>query len=338
MNRGVMKMTRHLKKNEHGFTLVEIMTVVAIVGLIAAMSMPNLLRAKVNANEAAALGTLRSLHNGLESFRFSQIPPVFPSDFTPLASAVPPHVNATLATSVTTTTGLAAIQALPGYKGYCFRYAPDLANGPTRIYNYNIWAIPKTIDVSGGRTFLINTGGTLYVSTGSNQQGGDDAAVTPTLPFDQLPPGWTPAGGSCFLAGTPILLANGKTLPIERIKIGDLVLAFDEATKSLKKDKVKKFFVHQTNQYLIINGRLKVTTNHPTYSKGKWIEIGKLKVGDELRDAQGKALPITSIQRIKEKVTVYNLEVNPYHTYIADGIVVHNKGGAPGCPPVCSGT
>ena len=134
---------------------------------------------------------------------------------------------------------------------------------------------------------------------------------------------------SCFLSGTPVLLASGKTLPIEALKVGDEIFAFDEKTKSLKRDKVKEFFTHDAEDYLIVNGTLKVTGNHPVYSEGKWTEIGKLKVGDKLLDSKGGPLPITSIQKIHEKVKVYNLEVNPYHTYIAGGVVVHNKPSPP---------
>lgn len=130
---------------------------------------------------------------------------------------------------------------------------------------------------------------------------------------------------SCFLAGTPILMADGSLKPIEDVKVGDALIAFDEKTKTFKEDKVLKFFVHHTNKYLLINDYLKVTANHPVYHDGKWTEIGKLKIGDHILNAKGASEPIVSIKKIKEKVMVYNLEVNPYHTYVAGGIVAHNK-------------
>lgn len=137
----------------------------------------------------------------------------------------------------------------------------------------------------------------------------------------------------CFLAKTPILMADGSTKPIENVKVGDLILAFDEETKTLKEDKVSKFFEHDADEYLVINENLKATANHPVYSEGKWTEIGKLKVGDKLLNAQGKPEEIKSIKLVKEPVKVYNLEVNPYNTYIASGIVVHNKDERIPCPP-----
>ena len=134
-----------------------------------------------------------------------------------------------------------------------------------------------------------------------------------------------PDNGGCFLAGTPILMADGSLMSIEDVGVGDILMAFDEETGELKEDKVSKFFKHEANEYLIINGHLRLTKNHPVYSNGEWVEIGKLKIGDNLISAMGKPEAITSIEEIAEDVSVYNLEVNPYNTYIAGGIVVHNK-------------
>lgn len=47
------------KTNDHGFTLLELMFVVGIIALIAAIAIPNMLRARSEANEASAIGDLR---------------------------------------------------------------------------------------------------------------------------------------------------------------------------------------------------------------------------------------------------------------------------------------
>ena len=54
---------------QRGFTLVEVMIVVAIIALLAAIAIPNVLRGRTTANETASIGNMRAIASGLEMYR-----------------------------------------------------------------------------------------------------------------------------------------------------------------------------------------------------------------------------------------------------------------------------
>ena len=83
------------KLNRRGFTLVEIMIVVAIIGLLAAIAIPNLLRARMNASDGAMKTGMRLMSSANESYRAAQATPTYAPDLDALIDAVPPYLDST---------------------------------------------------------------------------------------------------------------------------------------------------------------------------------------------------------------------------------------------------
>lgn len=115
------------------------MIVVAIIALLAAIAIPNLLRAKVSANDALAQSTLRSLSTASETFGTANNGN-YPTNITSLTGATPPYLNT--AYCGTTVSG--------------FTYTCTFNAG-----HYTYTAGVVTLNTTGTTTFTITTGGVL---------------------------------------------------------------------------------------------------------------------------------------------------------------------------------
>ncbi|MBS0632430.1 MAG: Hint domain-containing protein [Verrucomicrobia bacterium] len=139
----------------------------------------------------------------------------------------------------------------------------------------------------------------------------------------------------CFLPDTPVTLADGTRRAISAVQVGDAVLAFT-ADGTIVRTAVRHVLTHEVTSYLILRTagvELHVTEEHPFYvGNGTFRTAEALHAGDTVYAYDGHGLVpqrILALEHIRAPVTVYNLQTGEPHTFLADGIAVHNKGG--GC-------
>src|SRR5579864_1181064 len=109
-----------MRNKQKGFSLIELLIVVAIILIIAAIAIPNLLRSKIAANQASAVGSLRTLNTACIAFStsYGQFPAAL-TNLGPVGSGTASSTSADLIDSV-----LSAGQK----SGYVFTFTPGTAN------------------------------------------------------------------------------------------------------------------------------------------------------------------------------------------------------------------
>ena len=129
-------------RNQQGFTLIELMIVVAIIAIIAAIAIPSLQNARKAGIESTIIGTMRSIATVNNQYKIQN--GVYYPDLTALSTAMP--------------------QLAPGGGGVLDSYQASYT-GSTETWALTAW--PNTVGVDGDRSFFVDTSGVIRESSGA---------------------------------------------------------------------------------------------------------------------------------------------------------------------------
>ncbi len=146
-----------------GFTLIELMIVIAIIAIIAAIAIPNLIQARKHGNEASAIGGLKTIGTSQAIFREGDKEQDGNLDYGMLS-----ELNNTKVVDSVIGSGTK--------QGYFFQV----------VYSFNtsefLWfglANPSLAGTTGDRYFAANQAGVIFYTTGLNLQPDTDTCVLP---------------------------------------------------------------------------------------------------------------------------------------------------------------
>jgi len=160
---------------QKGFSLIELLIVVAIILIIAAIAIPNLLRARMAANESSAVASIRTINTGMVTYNSTYPTVGYAAGLTNLGGVAPCTASSTTACLID------SVLAAGTKSGYTFTATG--AGGPPAV-QYYATAVPVTLNQTGIRSFCSSEDAVVRVDP-TGVIAGSEAACQALLPLNQ---------------------------------------------------------------------------------------------------------------------------------------------------------
>jgi superfamily I DNA/RNA helicase len=151
----------------------------------------------------------------------------------------------------------------------------------------------------------------------------------------------------CLVEGTLVTMGDGSRRPIEQVRVGDQVMSWLGAGRFAPARVARTHRATRPSGVAVTtkSGRRVVSTPDHVHLAGErasfgtetapfdarsarehvWAHAGSVRIGSVMLDEHGRHDPVTWVERVQLDRVVYDLDVEPTHNFVAEGLVTHNS-------------